>query len=99
MFDMSPYLESMYKLDYRDFESILCEVLDIDEFCFVSTQEARNDNTYSFVADGDIFEDDRDTLDCVREGKFEPYATQALLNVAVKDGLLPSGNYVVNVYW
>lgn len=71
------------------------------EYDFIDSEEASNDSTYLYTeVNGEIDEWDEEYLDdFFKNGKTNYGLGNVLLQRLVKDGHLPTGDYLVDVCW
>lgn len=87
---------TIHRAGYRDVEKAAAEHYGIN-YSFPATQECGNDTSHQFrVGAGDLEEEDEAE---VRAGKVPMYNNGALLEVLCKDGHIPAGDYVIEVFW
>jgi len=99
-----PKERTYYILDYRDIEYTLKSVFPNVEYDFVSDEEANNDNVYTYNDVG--IEDfskwlDWDNIKWNRliNNEVSSFHTRRVLEWLVAHGVLPAGNYLIEVSW
>lgn len=86
--------------DYSDVEELLCKYFGLDEYSVPCAEETGNDTSLSYHLDGLLTEYDQKFIQDVLSTKdTRSYGTQTLLNYLAFIGLLPRGQFIINVSW
>ena len=91
--------ETIHKVDYHDIQQFIAATYGLTEFCAIG--ESENDSVHEYnVTSKDGDEYDAKRLDEILADK---YCTHWELGIVLDDlcrkGLLPAGNYLVDVCW
>jgi hypothetical protein len=88
----------VHKVDSSDLNQFVCETYAID-YDFRADQESGNDSAHTFSVDGVVDEWEKDRVDELLNGGYPSFVSGALLNHMAAEGLIPTGDYVVEVCW
>lgn len=84
--------------DYSDLEDLInktyggnCEIPDMEEAHNYSSKEIKVDGLIS------VYQTKNEAI--IREGKYPSYSLSLIMNMLCKDGLIESGNYLINISW
>lgn len=86
-----------YEVDYDDLDKFInFHFFDNeDKFCFVADEEANNDSSYTYNVDGEVGGYGREKI----SNNETMYMTRTYLDEACRLGLIPPGNYLIEVCW
>lgn len=93
---------SYIEVEYGDFEALVMETYDLDEWSFVADIECGNDSSHDFTIDEDdtVSPWDKDKIrKFIESNGTTGYMTQALLADMHNKGLISPGNYLIQVCW
>lgn len=89
-----------YTIDYGDFEKFICQVFGVKKFEFVADQEMSNDSCKTFnVQSEELDEWEKKSLENFQKTGRESFISQVLLTHLCHQGIIPAGNYLINVCW
>jgi len=91
----------VYTCDYKKFEKFVESVFGLEDYSLVASEELSNDMVFHFeINDYDKFDsDDEETFtDEVLQGEYM-YNTPVITGKLHQIGLLPVGQYYVNISW
>lgn len=93
--------EKIFRVEYNELDRFIQEAYGNKEFSVVSDQEGRNDSSLSFgdISDRELDEYDLEVLDSFKKGKNPGFCTHVILNDLCVRGLIPPGDYIVDVCW
>lgn len=92
--------QHVHLVDHKELDRFIEEAYGLEGYSFVATEQAPNQSDHPFTVDGTYdADDDYDDIRDIKRGKVPLFRTQLLLDIMCKDGLLPAGNYLVNVAW
>lgn len=88
-------------VDSSTLEAFVEESYKLTSYSFAAVEECGNDSDHAFHVDGNLDEDDdEEDIKLIREGKEVPtYRNALLLDILCHDGLIPPGNYLIQVSW
>jgi len=90
--------ETFYVMDYDEVDSLIEQHYGRG-YEFLAKEEASNDSTHRFNVNGRLSEwDQRDVDKWVQTGSGS-YLTSRLLNDLANKGVIPTGNYLIEVCW
>ncbi len=90
--------ETVYQVDYDDFDKFVNEgYKPIRPYQLVAWEEVGNDSSHQYSIDGKFVDEDEEKE--IKSGKISKYCAGRILELACKDGLIPAGNYSINVCW
>lgn len=104
LFESSSEVVTKIKMDYNDIDRIINLFFTGNEYprdgyeC-VCYEEWSNYESHEISVDGEIDEYDQGYVNAAYSGKFKHYSTQALLNHMAKEGAIPTGDYLINIFW
>lgn len=89
--------EKCFILDYNDFDDLVNKYIDgIKDYEVVAYEEWNNDSSHMYRGDGKLDELDIDSLKVISN---KMYKSHIYLNKLVELGVLPVGNYRIEVSW
>jgi hypothetical protein len=97
----TPFKQVIYnEIDYRELEELIKTQYNLDDFQII---ESPNDSSHTFSIDGILLGDGKYDSARVTEKITHKYceiwAISYLLNDLCRKGVIPAGNYLVNVSW
>lgn len=91
--------ESVFTVDYNDFDKTVQQHFGRPEYECVAYQEWNNYSCYDFDVDGKFYDWDLPELaEWVTTGKGGP-GVRVLLNKLYVDGVIQKGKYIIQVSW
>lgn len=87
-------------LDYKELERFAREAYKLGDYKFAAVEVCENDSDHAFhvsTLDADALLDDEEDVKLIRSGHVPLFRNGLLLDLLCTDGLLPAGNYVVQV--
>lgn len=93
--------EKVFRLDHDELDRFIAKVYGLKDFSVVMTEEASNDSTLSFAEISARKQDEYDLemLDNFKQGINRRFFTHVILNDLCIQGLIPPGDYIVDVCW
>lgn len=90
---------SVHTIDHRKFEGLVLKTYN-RAYCFVSSHEARNDNTYEFIVDNKPLDrpSEKD-IEGFESGTSVQVRAQNLLQDMVVRKIIPTGTWLIRVSW
>ena len=99
-----PKIKSFYVFEYHEIDSLVKEIFPTTQYNFVATEESNNYCCYEF--NGITKEDypkwmvwDKTRWNEFMEKGFRLNITRAVLEYFVFHGILPTGDYLIEVFW
>lgn len=100
MTDSRVKAKSIYYVEYHDLEDIVRETWGHDWSAIANIHNCHNDSSYDFTADPEGYDDletmEDELIEYLEEGSGSCYDILPLL---VVKGIIPKGEYIVNVCW
>ena len=92
-------VKTRFEVDYGDFDRFVEEIYG-GRFEFVAINEANNYSNYTFeVTEEDINDIDEEDEIAIRKGKYPMYCAHTVFALLCKDGYIPKGEYIIDVFW
>lgn len=93
--------EKVFRVDYKDLDKLINKVYGLKDFEVVATEEASNDSTLSFggISSRKQDEYDLEMLNNFKQGINRRFCTHVILNDLCIQGIIPPGDYIVDVCW
>lgn len=92
--------ETVYKIDYHEFEDLVIKEYGVNDFSFVADQEMANDTCKSFLVSKDTLDTwDINDLNKFKNNEFVPYISNMLFTDLCNRGVIDEGEYIVDVCW
>ena len=83
------------KVDYSEIEEIINEHYGFDDYSLASAEEVGNDVLLQWNIDGVVDEYDAEQI----VARAESYYTRAYLNDLAQQGIIPKGEYLIDISW
>lgn len=90
--------KTTHYVGYRDLEDFITEHYGFI-YEIVAAEECGNDESLSFYIGKNFDSDDAFIFAEMQQGIWHPHKTRMLLTKLAYDGLIPTGNYIVEVCW
>lgn len=91
-------LVGYYKTDYKEFETLVKEVYNVD-FEFTVDHEANNDTEHEFNIDGYVDNYEKEQIQSFINGERVYCISRTLLNDLCAKDYIPDGRYLITVSW
>lgn len=88
---------TVYEVDAYKFEEFVAEHGG-ESFSFQADEECADDTDHKYEIDGEVDEWDQEKVDNTLSGGYDSYVTRSLLNYFAKQGLIPTGSYLIRLY-
>ncbi len=90
----------IHKIDFDDFDEFIKKHYQKNDFEFCVDQESRNDSSHSFSVSKQPIDDyDLKKLNKFKSGQHVEFISSTLLNDLCNQGIIPEGEYIVDVSW
>ena len=92
--------KQIMKVQYRELEKLVLETYGFREYSVCAEEELGNGSNMTVDVDGDIDEfDEEDLQQMIVTKEAKKYSTHILMNDLYRKGLIPKGEYLVQIYW
>ncbi len=90
----------VHQIDYFDFDEFIKKHYQKSDFEFCADQESRNDSSHSFsVSKHPMSDYELKRLNKFKSDQRVDFISSTLLNDLCNKGIIPEGQYIVNVSW
>lgn len=91
---------SYWELDWHDFEKIVQEVYEVEDYNFVSDIECYNDSEHTFTTNLTYWDSsNEENIKEFIQGKAYYNIAGTLIKDLAAKGFIPQGNILISVFW
>ena len=91
--------KTVHKVDYHDFDKMVQQTYNRPDYECVAWEEWSNNESHEIPVDGYVAEYDRGELEEFKNGTGNYVSAYSLLDDMASQGLIPTGDYLIEVYW
>jgi len=92
-------VKTTYNLEYDVVDQIISTFFNID-YEITAEEELFNDSIFSLsVYSNNVTSYDLNNISAIKNGKTTQYSTGIYMSYLAKEGLIPEGEYIINVSW